>query len=545
MKSIFNTPQAKVILWNYKKRLTPDVFTDIAKTNEVEKVDLTNHVINFQTTKAKSSKGTFQIQLDPSYNWQGLITTGSWIVLMATNRESIDQEVVNPKSFLMIGKITDVRYAMQILDNGARASTFYISGEDWSAVFDTKVYFDPALMPQTVDKLSGPAQQLLILMSELSSIYNKQSLPTTSDLFKGILGLFSSQLSSIADSVENTINVELAAGGQLLIPTPVLEFLQLESSASGINFLLGDTGIKLYEGNLSGKDQYSNEDPTCTLLDLQSLFGTNSFLSILQNVGNVVINEMFPETHFNNGKFEFALYKRCRPFCLRDVSDENLAPFVSRFDNLPFTLIPDENIRVFSAGTNNQDRYNFIEVMPAQQFTGMPGYANAVKNSAQVTEPASVARDGFKPMIVTTKHVMMTDNKLVLSIDKLIGWKNILKEWYWNSHGVLNGSISFIGVNDFIGVGQNILFTAKVLGGAISKEQTDETMILAHVESIQHHVSLENSARSYYTTVNFVRAVLADSEGKILLTNGTTFDETYDNDKETYRNLNTLTTMRD
>ena len=545
MKSIFNTPQAKVILWNYKKRLTPDIFIDLAKTNEVEKVDLTNHVMNFQTAKSKSSKGTFQIQLDPSYNWQGLITTGSWVILLAANRIAIDGDLVDPKSFLMVGKITDVRYSMQVLDNGARASVFYLSGEDWSSVFDTKVYFDPTLMPQVPSGLSEPAKQLLILMNDLSAIYKKESLPTTSDLFKGILGLFSSQLVAIANSYEEKVNLELAAGGQFLIPTPVLEFLKLTTSPDGINFLLGDTGVKLYEGKLSGKDTYSNEDPTCMLLDLQSLFGTNSFLSILQNVGNMVLNEIFPETHFKDGKFEFALYKRCRPFCLRNVFDPTLAPFVSKFDDLPHTLIPAENIRVFSAGTNNQDRYNFIEVMPAQQFTGVSGYANSVKNFAQVTEPASVARDGFKPMIVTTKHVMVTDDRLELSIDKLVAWKDILKEWYWNSHGILNGSISFIGVNDFIGVGQNILFTAKVLGGAISKEQKDDTMILAHVESIQHNVSLENGARSYYTTVNFVRAVLANTEGKVLLTNGTTFDETYDNDKETYRNLNTLTTMQD
>lgn len=543
MKGLINSPKAKIIIWNYKNKLSIDTINDLEKVNAVEKIDVSNYVIDFHTTKSKSGVGQFQMRLTPSYNWQGILTVGSWICLMASNKEDISDKFVSPKSFIMIGKISDIRYSMQILENGARASMYYINGEDWSSVFETKVYFDPLLMPQVIEKLSGPAQQLLVLMNTLTDIYKQKSIPTTSDLFKGILHLFSSQLYSIAETIENKINIELCAGGQLLIPSSVLEFLNLPASPNNINFLLGDTGVKLFEGKLTEKGVYNNEDPTCTLLDVSSLFGTNSIMGIFQNVGNCIINEIFSDAYFDEkGYFNFALFKRIKPFCLRDVNNKVIEPFVSKFDLLPHTYIPEYNIISFSAGVNNKDRYNFIEVMPSQQYTGVPGYANAVKAKSQITETASVARDGFKPMIIGTKHVMLTNDKLELSIEKLVGWKDLLKEWYFNSHGILNGNITFIGVDNYIGVGQNILFPAKVLGGKLSKEQKDDSMILAHVESVQHSFTLENHARTFITSVNFVRGVLADKDGKILLKHGTTFDQNFD-ELHHYKNYNTIDTL--
>lgn len=544
MKSIINSPNIKIIIWNYKTKLSIDSINDFEKVNEVEQIDISNFVIDFQTTKSKSGIGQFQIRLAPIYNWQGILTPGSWVCIMATNKKEINDKRVSKESFLMIGKISDIRYSMQVLENGARASMYYINGEDWSSVFDTKVYFDPLLMPQALEKLSGPAQQLLILMNNLTDIYKQKSIPTTSDLFKGILNLFSSQLYSIAESVENKVNIELCAGGQLLIPSSVLEFLGVPSSPNNINFLLGDTGVKLFEGRLVGKGVYNNEDPTCTLLDVSSLFGTNSLISIFQNVGNCIINEIFSDAYFDEkGLFYFALFKRIKPFCTRQINNKIIEPFISMFDFLPHTFIPDHNIISLSIGVNNKDRYNFIEVMPSQQYTNVPAYANAVKAKSQITEPASVARDGFKPMIIGTKHVMLTDDKLELSIEKLTGWKDLLKEWYFNSHGVLNGTITFIGLDDYIGVGQNILFPAKVLGGKLSKEQKEDSMILAHVESVNHSVTLENHARTYISSVNFVRGVLSDKEGKILLKHGTTFDQNFD-ELQYYKNYNTIDTTK-
>jgi hypothetical protein len=87
---------------------------------------------------------------------------------------------------------------------------------------------------------------------------------------------------------------------------------------------------------------------------------------------------------------------------------------------------------------------------------------------------------------------------------------------------MLNGSISTIGQDQYIQIGDNILIPAKVLGASYnysSKENEDylagqDLYLLAHVESISHNALVDpNGARSFITDIQFVRGIMVSTLG--------------------------------
>ena len=111
---------------------------------------------------------------------------------------------------------------------------------------------------------------------------------------------------------------------------------------------------------------------------------------------------------------------------------------------------------------------------------------------------------------------------------RLKNWLPVLKHWYFDTHKMLNGSVTFMGLDDYVGVGENISFDASTLGmtnfvkeqakaGLSVKNKTSNVQMVAHIEAVGHRFSYtENGSRSYVTTVNFVRGVFADPSGSVL-----------------------------
>jgi hypothetical protein len=102
-------------------------------------------------------------------------------------------------------------------------------------------------------------------------------------------------------------------------------------------------------------------------------------------------------------------------------------------------------------------------------------------------------------------------------------WKHLMREWYFNTHLMLNGSTTFIGQNQYIQVGDNIQIDASVLGPVDYnvQQQGKKAYLTAHVESVAHTFSVTpDGGRSFSTTVQFVRGVLTDENGVIFGVSG-------------------------
>src|SRR5581483_12229123 len=224
------------------------------------------------------------------------------------------------------------------------------------------------------------------------------------------------------------------------------------------------------------------------------------------------------------------LYKRIRPFCIRKTSDivsngagKNAQSFIknliSRYENIRQIDIPLENIVSFNAGTNWRDKYNYIEIQLDKLLVEDVRSANVKVESAIFSGPV-FSREGFRPMIVPTKY-MVPSPDTSYDVFATVQWKYLLKEWYFDTHNMLNGTVTFVGIDDYIQVGDNILIDASVAGKTnnINRDNlsnTTKSFLLGHVESVQHSFGIEpeSGARSYFTTIQFVRGIVTNSEGK-------------------------------
>jgi hypothetical protein len=205
-----------------------------------------------------------------------------------------------------------------------------------------------------------------------------------------------------------------------------------------------------------------------------------------------------------------------------------------------------------NAGTNWNDKYNFIEIKPQFQFYEI--FANWYKQKSQRKDEISFSREGFRPLIVDTKQFpgrtgqANTETDLVKAIDydALTSWTALMAEWYFNTHRMLNGTMTIIGQNTYIGVGDNVKINANLISptpnisiGSVTNNTNN--YMLAHVENIQHSFTVnEEGARQFITTIQFVRGILVTANGQPI--NGGTLDR-YASSLSPEQNKNTTNTV--
>ena len=158
---------------------------------------------------------------------------------------------------------------------------------------------------------------------------------------------------------------------------------------------------------------------------------------------------------------------------------------------------------------------NFIEIMPNIPEEQLKGLGNLAKSQAQTSDLAGFTRDGFRPLFVNSHFAIYpeTDSeKKDISWVQQTQWKHLLREWYFNTQGLLNGTITVIGQDSYIGVGDNVMVDSKILGMApISDKQKGSTFLLAHVENISHNFTINNEgSRDFYTSIQFVRGIITN-----------------------------------
>jgi hypothetical protein len=220
------------------------------------------------------------------------------------------------------------------------------------------------------------------------------------------------------------------------------------------------------------------------------------------------------------------MYKRIRPFCTRSSFKQSglthVKKNISLFKNIRKIDIDMEDILSINIGTNYKDKVNFIEIRPQPSLI-KENMEVQVKLDMQEFDSKAFERDGFKPFIQSANYMPYTGGEPVPL--ECVQWKFLLREWFFNTHNMLNGSLSMIGQNQYIQVGDNIRVDSSVLGfGPFNAGQSQqesrgvETYFLAHVESISHTFTVNptTGARSFMTTVQFVRGIIVDDSSNPL-----------------------------
>jgi hypothetical protein len=568
-------PQGAAIIWNYDSRLnTTPGFVSFGGNDEVssatpQKLDeviiLTASLKSMSTTKYKSKpEGRFELRLAPTFNWVTRITPGSWCTLMMQRDGQLPP--MHPQGPLLasstkdkfFGKIESVRQHVTVDGSGARHTEYIVTGVDWADAFNQIIYIDPLVSKNLVNKQSTLGAANFLFYSDLIHSYtqNQTGLPSAGEVVKSLIRLWGSPLKELSDAVYNSTNILGAVENSYQIPPEVVAYFKFssklpfqEQQPQGVsvpNSVDVADILDIKEGILEGDDTYSGDlNEAKGFPEPNSIMGTNSVWKLILANCNYTINEVIADLSWDNEfQAQPTLFRRIRPFVNRPnfPGNSDVKELVSLFKDVKTTEIPLKDVITINFGTNVRDRINFVELLPSASI--MPNVLDLLKQNnkldAQVYDSASISRDGLKPIIDRNiKYIPFKGNTLDPSI--VSEWKHLVKEWHFNTHVMLNGSLTMVGQNEYIRVGDNIRINAKVLGennfneGQIKSDSplssllssSTEYFFTAHVESISHSFSVDQmtGARSYKTSISFVRGIITDKKGEPIIDTNIAIDE--------------------
>ncbi len=521
-------PHACVIIWNYDDRLGNTPTTD-ATVNVVNQVILdTISCVSIHTSKGKgSAAGSFTIELAPWRDWVSQITAGSWCTILMSNQPITPAQLpsgghADQRYVKMIGKIESVRVDVQVDEEGARHTRYIVTGVDWGHIFNNVLYVDN-LIAAANDPTNQGNTIAIALQKMLFGDGNTPQSFKVADNLVALMGIFGASSPGL-DAASNAINRINKSIYDFYIPALMAQYFNFVDGDNNINqsIKLSDL-LTLQTGKLTGYDTYADTNEAFGFIDPFSLQGTNSFWQILMDNSNPALNELYNEIEWdqnNQGSVgpSLTIYNRIKPFSYQPNTSltGNEASIRSPFTLLKTHVLDNVKVTSINAGTNWRDKFNFVEIRPLfQDFSVLESWT---AQKSQGSDPLAFNREGFRPMIVGTKQFPVNPSNPAGSYDasQLTSWVALLEEWFFNTHKLLNGSVTMTGVTEYIGVGNNILFEVGLINptmniNSAATTNTNINYILAHVENVEHSFTVsQEGARTYNTTIQFVRGIVVN-----------------------------------
>ena len=533
--SVTVTPHAAVLIWNYNDRIGREGVKQ-QDTLDGKVIISTLSLQSIQTSKSKSQPaGTFNLTLSPFKNWVETITPGSWCCLLMSNTPitKADLTKANRKQVKMIGKIESVRVDTKVDDSGARMTTFNITGIDWGHIFNNTVYIDNNIVGGDEPQNQGNPAAIALRKILFGSKDGSPGIAPVRANLSSILGIFGEPLIGFTEVGKDVHRLGKAIY-DFRMPKEMAVFFNFRAPGGKITTNQKINKIlNLQTGRLVSPDKYDNGSEASGFVDPFSLQGTNSFWDILIENSNPALNEMFCELRWDKDKtlngVALTLYNRIKPFSYKGSNFKKPTNLSSYFQNLRVHKIEDKgdidpvNVISVNAGTNWRDKYNFIEIKP--QFQDFDILKNWYKQKCQIADEPAFSREGFRPMIVGTKQFPTgstqksgADAAVTADFNQLTIWAQLLKEWYFDTHRMLNGTLVLHGIDEYIAVGDNIRFDAGLVSptpniNADTVAKNKNEFILAHIENVSHNFTIVNGdTRSYTTTIQFVRGIVVNGD---------------------------------
>lgn len=517
------TPHAAVIVWNYNDRISGDPDGVIDEEGINFKLISTVSCISIQTNKSKSSPaGSFQLVLAPFKNWVSTLTAGSWCAILMSNNPITEKNLSfrDPSQVKMFGKIESVRVDVGVNNEGARQTRFLVTGTDWGHIFNNILYVDNLLNAPNEPPSIGSTAYVAIRNALFGNGNTPQSFAVKENL-SCLLNIFGSNLDGFSEAGD-AINRLAKSTYDFVIPTQVANFFKFVGPKGVSDSKVITRLLTLKTGKIKTDGTYDGAVDSYGYIDPFSLQGTNTFWQIMLDNSNPALNEMYNEIEWTSQGPQLTLYNRIKPFSYKysDVTPNNIR---SLFKNIKTHVIDPVTVMSVNAGTNWRDKYNFVEIKP--QFAEFKIQDNWIKQKSQLKDAAAFNREGFRPFMVGTKQFPINPNTTLaggFNAEALSLWAQLLSEWYFDTHRLLNGTLVITGQNEYIAVGNNIRFEAGLINptaninSASSKANTNK-YILAHVESVSHNFSVrEDGAREYTTTIQFVRGIVVNSDNTLV-----------------------------
>lgn len=511
------TPHAAVKIWNYVDRIEAKGTNAVLANAVQEEIVSTISCSAIQTVKAKSNPvGQFHLVLAPTRNWTAVITPGSWCVVMMSNEPITkkDFEKANPKLVKMVGKIESVRTQVTTNPDGSRSTHFLVTGQDWGHLFNNILYVDPLIM----DGAENRYDQGNALFAQLVHVIQRDGTPLLTrvkDNLQTLLEVFGKPLIGIGGQIQRLGKNSHSP----VMPEAMVRFF-------GFNSTEVMKEIGLVTGILQSPGRYSDAPDGLGWVDPFTLVGSHNLWQVLNDNSNYCLNEMFNEIVWDGDKPKLTLFNRVKPFAYRnDPIESSSIELRSMFKYVPAHALDDITIMSVNAGTNWRDKYNFIEIKP--EVADFKVFENWIKQKAQAWDANGTHtfdREGFRPLIFAVKQMPYVGEgtKTQPDPDSLTKWTGLLQEWYFDTHRLLNGQVTMTGSNEYIAVGNNIMFDAGLVGvkanyNSAATNPSEKYYVLAHVECVKHIFKVDdNGSRSFQTVIDFVRGIIVDGNKNLV-----------------------------
>jgi len=161
-------------------------------------------------------------------------------------------------------------------------------------------------------------------------------------------------------------------------------------------------------------------------------------------------------------------------------------------------------------------------IIPTSSAAAPEGVSAKVVATAAAAEADKAAAAAVAAAAAAADATALSTNDSAIDWNELESWALLMREWFFGTHRMLNGTIVIHGSTQYIGIGENIIFDAGLLNptpninAATVKSQKNES-ILAHIESVQHSFTVDdNGARTYRTTIQFVRGITVNSNNEVV-----------------------------
>jgi hypothetical protein len=523
--SIHSTaPDAFVQFWSFNMEKLTDKDGNAVPNNSavmgVSEVIAQKEIISINTSKSKSSGGTFQIVLASDVNWKKAVPVGSWCFIHISDNQLTGKEGVEPYGGLkMIGIVKSVRRKETIMPEiGTRTVRYVISGEDFQSMFSAKVFISPEI---TEGNGQNAVTSLAVLGKLFTDTIAKSPDVIVNSLIDAILGdagtTFDVKDTDGKVSKKKSIVSSFRAGFGIEVPQEVFKKIRGEN---GVLFskMINRYIFKPLLGKISSF--------------IPSFSDQTELWSAIHTYSNPVLNEVYTEllpanvngktrlmpsfimrpvpfsmnppkgTEASTIKF-LSSVKRAKPIdpnkLGRNKAEEQRKKSTEVTQNVGNHFyvsrqIFEDEILSFDDGKSDTERLNFFLVSST-----IAGSADAIiqinnaKGISNMANPASAKRHGLRPFIFTTNYDTLQQGDTTFAI-----MTNIVKDMYQNGHLYENGFMTIVGTPSHIPVGTNILLP--------------ERGWIAHVEAVTHEFNVEPSVghKSYYTNIAFTRLMRTD-----------------------------------
>lgn len=507
----------------------------IDRSNPV-KVKKTTVVSDILRAQIQHSKGSYLMTAElvlssGDINYQALLTPGDHAVIWLGSDQQTFEEISNkslndePCNHFMsglkfVGRVNSVRTVYNTAQGGVKTVRYAVTLKGFSE-FGTSIYYNPLLAPNAPDNLGNSQMiKLQLIYAQISKDWNdyffsrSQNKANVQNIIDFFIDVFLGR--GPRDEAKKLNKAVRSPNGAFLIPRELMRILGTTEPSvipNYANILHTILGVQSYsnsnsflpdinEKNSNSVQKVTNKELYGTITAPPDAFNNVQLWSLIQQVCNPSVNEIYTAIKPNtNNRLVPTFVARQIPFtsvfALGSTNNLKSADDIgTRFVDLPRWVIdPSMQIGSFNIGTSDSARFNFFQVYGTMYGanTSLPGgaqYAQIAKGNFQLDD-IDVSRNGSRNMITTTL-VDFTDS---VSLKLNIGvFADLIRDWYGNGHLKLNGSLTLAGVQEPIAIGDNL-----ELGGK-----------LFHIEGITHLYQMEESMKTFSTTVDLSQGVLSN-----------------------------------